>query len=74
MDLEDRKKACVSVFSASGSWRERVTNAAEDLQISPRTICREAGYRYQARTAASRCESAMGRFRQISLRGGGEQA
>jgi hypothetical protein len=74
MDLEDREKALVSIFSASGSWQARVANAAEDLQISPRTIYREAGYRCQARTAASRCESAMGRFRQIPLRNGGEQA
>jgi hypothetical protein len=71
---QDRKKALVSCFSASGSWWERVTNAVEDLQISPRTIYHEAGYRYHARRAASRWESTMGRFRQILLRGGGERA
>jgi hypothetical protein len=75
MDLaQGREKALVSRFSASGSRQERVTNAAEDLQISPRTIYREAGYRCQARRGASRWESTMGRVRQILLRGGGERA
>jgi hypothetical protein len=74
VDLEDRKKTFASYFPASGSWQGRGTNAAEDLQISPRTIYREAGYRYQARRAATRWESTMGRFRQILLRGGGERA
>jgi hypothetical protein len=43
-------------------------------RLSPEAIYREAGYRHQARTAASRWESTMGRFRQILPRGGGEQA
>ena len=43
-------------------------------RLSPEAIYREAGYRHQARIAASRWESTMGRFRQILLRGGGEQA
>jgi hypothetical protein len=43
-------------------------------RLSPDAMYREAGYRRQARTAASRWESTMGRFRQISLRGRREQA
>jgi len=43
-------------------------------RLSPEAIYREARYRRQARTAASRRESSMGRFRQLLLRGGGEQA
>jgi hypothetical protein len=74
MDLaQDREKALVSVFSASGSWQGRVTNAAEDLQISPRTIYREAGYRCQTRRTASR-ESTIGRIRHVLLRDGRERA
>jgi hypothetical protein len=43
-------------------------------RLSPEAIYREAGYRCQVRTAASRWASAMGRVRQILLRCGGEQA
>jgi hypothetical protein len=43
-------------------------------RLSPEATYREAGYRCQVRTAASRWASAMGRARQILLRGGGEQA
>jgi hypothetical protein len=43
-------------------------------RLSPEAIYREAGYRREARTAASRWQFTIGRVRQILLRGGGEQA
>jgi hypothetical protein len=71
---KDRGKALVLLFLASNCWQERVTKAPKELQFSPLSIYREAGYRCRARTAASRWESTIRRLRRILLRGGGEQA
>jgi hypothetical protein len=46
----------------------------QPARLSPEGIDREAGYRCRARTAAIRGQFAVGRFRQVLLRGGGEQA
>jgi hypothetical protein len=86
----DGEKAVVSLMDRTpgpGMGRRRVDDARDTLLrqlidehyfkpecLSPEAIYREAGYRCQARTAASRWESPMGRFCQILLPCSREQA